>query len=73
MHERTGWPPRCTVQAPHWPMPQPYLVPCRFNSSRMTHRSGVSGGTSTVEDRPFTVNLMAIVSYTNDTPIEARD
>ena len=25
--ERTGLPFRCTVQAPHWPMPQPYLVP----------------------------------------------
>ena len=26
-HERIGWPFRCTVQAPHWAMPQPYFVP----------------------------------------------
>ena len=25
--ERTGWPSRCTVQAPHSAMPQPNLVP----------------------------------------------
>jgi len=25
IQERTGWPPRWTVQAPHWPMPQPYF------------------------------------------------
>ena len=25
--ERRGWPSRCTVQAPHWAMPQPNLVP----------------------------------------------
>ena len=26
-HERVGVPLRCTVHAPHWPMPQPYFVP----------------------------------------------
>src|SRR3954462_13855681 len=25
--ERVGVPSMCTVQAPHWAMPQPYLVP----------------------------------------------
>src|SRR5215831_7171812 len=36
-----------TVQAPHWAMPQPYLVPVRPSVSRSTHSSGVSGSTST--------------------------
>ena len=26
-HDRTGVPSSCTVQAPHWPMPQPNFVP----------------------------------------------
>jgi hypothetical protein len=27
MHERWIVPSMCTAQAPHWPTPQPYLVP----------------------------------------------
>ena len=27
MQARTAWPARCTVQAPHWAMPQPNFVP----------------------------------------------
>src|ERR1700751_1277547 len=46
--ERTACPATMTVQAPHRPMPQPYLVPCRSSVSRRTQRSGVSGSTSTV-------------------------
>src|SRR5689334_17085935 len=46
-HERTAWPSRCTVQAPHSPIPQPYLVPVMLSLSRKTHNSGVSGATST--------------------------
>src|ERR1700733_11693420 len=46
--DRTAWPATITVQAPHRPMPQPYLVPCRLRVSRSTQRSGVSGSTSTV-------------------------
>ena len=36
----------CTVQAPHWATPQPYLVPVSPCASRITHSSGVSGGPS---------------------------
>src|SRR5215467_12772860 len=46
-HERTGLPSTCTVQAPHWAMPQPYLVPVMPSTSRNTHSSGVSSPTST--------------------------
>src|SRR5690348_5884148 len=53
-HERTALPSRCTVQAPHCPMPQPNLVPVRPIESRRTQRSGVSAATVTVCDRPLT-------------------
>src|SRR5258705_5159376 len=57
-HERVGCPSTCTVQAPHWAMPQPYLVPASFSSSRSTHKRGISGSTSTSWTRPFTFNLV---------------
>ena len=46
----------CTVQAPHWAMPQPNLVPVRPSVSRITQRSGVSGATSTDCSVPLSVN-----------------
>ena len=46
--ERIASPSIWTVQAPHWAMPQPYLVPVRPSVSRSTHNSGVSGSTSTL-------------------------
>src|ERR1700722_8813040 len=62
---RTALPLRCTVHAPHWPIPQPYFVPFSFRTSRITHSRGISAGTSTVLDRPFTVSwkAMTAVSY----------
>src|SRR5688572_3810695 len=45
-----------TVQAPHWPTPQPNLVPFILRTSRSTHSRGMSGGTSTVCVRPFTLS-----------------
>ncbi|XQU71739.1 hypothetical protein OJJOAM_004528 [Cupriavidus sp. H18C1] len=47
MQARIGEPSICTVQAPHSAMPQPNLVPVMPSSSRNTHSSGVSPGTST--------------------------
>ena len=44
--DRVASPFRCTVQAPHCAMPQPNFVPVRPSSSRSTHKSGVSGSTS---------------------------
>src|SRR5437016_11102596 len=52
---RVATPSRWTVQAPHWAMPQPNLVPVRPSVSRSTQRSGVSGVTLTVSRLPFTV------------------
>src|SRR3984957_411595 len=66
----TALPFRCTVQAPHWPMPQPNFVPFSFRTSRITHKRGISAGTSTVLDRPFTVSWKAMraVSYLLSAP-----
>ena len=44
-----------TVQAPHRPAPQPYLVPVRFAASRSAHSSGVSGGRSKATGLPLMV------------------
>src|ERR1700742_465619 len=55
--ERTALPATCTVQTPHWATPQPYLVPTRLRWSRSTHNSGMSSGTSTSRDCPFTVRV----------------
>ncbi len=35
-HERTAWPSRWTVQAPHWASPQPNFVPVSARSFRRT-------------------------------------
>ncbi len=56
-HDRVTSPLRCTEQAPHWAMPQPYLVPVRPTCSRITHRSGVSGSTCTTRTRPLMLSL----------------
>src|SRR6516162_4792694 len=45
-HERVATPLICTVQAPHWAMPQPYFVPVRPIVSRSTQSSGVRASTS---------------------------
>ena len=64
-HARTALPPICTVQAPHWPMPHPNLVPLKFRTSLRTQSRGMSPGTSTVELFPltFSVKAMALTLY----------
>src|SRR2546421_661280 len=56
--ERTGAPATCTVHAPHCAIPHPNLVPVRPNTSRSTHSSGMSAGTSTVRDSPLTCKVV---------------
>src|SRR5215471_14579879 len=56
LHDRVARPSMRTVQAPHWAMPHPYLVPVSFNESRSTHSSGVSGSTSTLCAMPLTIS-----------------
>jgi len=60
-HERIATPSACTVQAPHWAMPQPYLVPVMPSSSRRTHNKGVSAADETVTALPLIRTVRAIV------------
>ena len=54
--ERMGSPPRCTVQAPHSAMPQPYLVPVRPMVSRRTQSSIRVSSTVSRVALPLSVN-----------------
>src|ERR1017187_9240216 len=47
MHDRWGNPSISTVQAPHWPSPQPYLLPTRSSPSRNTQSKLTLSSTST--------------------------
>ena len=49
------------MQAPHKAAPQLNFVPVKFKTSRSTHKSGVSGLTSTLRAFPFTVKVMAAI------------
>jgi hypothetical protein len=62
--ERMGVPSRCTVQAPQRAIPQPYLMPVRRRSSRITQSNGRSGLTSTRCDFPFTTSVIIEVLLT---------
>src|SRR5205823_13853083 len=55
-HERCATPSMWTVQAPHRPAPQPYLVPVNPTWSRIAHNSGVLASASTETCRLFKVN-----------------
>src|SRR5262245_13486970 len=61
-HDRVASPSTCTVHMPQTDMPQPYLVPLRLRMSRITHRSGMSAGASTVVALPFTVSLIGMTA-----------
>ena len=52
----------CTVQAPHWAIPQPYFVPVSPTSSRKTQRSGVSLSTSSRCEVPLTLMVTMMLS-----------
>ena len=41
--QRTALPSTWTMQAPQWPVPQPYLVPVRLEASRSAHSKGRRG------------------------------
>jgi hypothetical protein len=56
--ERTAAPARCTVQAPHTAMPQPYFGPVISRSSRSTQSNGLSSGASTDRTLPLTVSAI---------------
>ena len=53
-HELMRRPFTCTVQAPHWPWSQPFLVPVRWIDSRRQSRSVVRGSSDRSYERPLT-------------------
>ena len=57
-HARSGFPSTSTVQAPHSPMPHPYLAPVSPKRSRNTLRSSSLGATSNSWICPFTMSSM---------------
>jgi len=59
--ERAAAPSICTVQAPHSAMPHPNFVPVMFSVSRKTQSSGISGGTLTVCDLPFSYKKLMVI------------
>lgn len=61
--DRTASPSMWTVQAPHCAIPQPYFVPVSFSESRITHSSGVEGGSATLTAFPFTVKEIKDPSF----------
>ena len=60
MQDRTARRPRCTVQAPHWPMPQPNLVPVSPATSRMAQSKGVSGLAVTLSALPLSWKIVVV-------------
>src|ERR1700722_1976315 len=56
--DRTALPSSSTVQAPHWAMPQPYLVPVRPISLRSAHSSGISASISRLCCSPLTLRVI---------------
>ena len=56
--ERTALPSRCTVQAPHRPMPQPYLEPVKPRTSRTYQSIGIDGSPSKECSVPLTVSVI---------------
>src|SRR6476469_6403400 len=58
-HELMRRPSTSTVQAPHWPWSQPFLVPVRSRWSRRASSRLVHGATSSFRSTPLTVMLIA--------------
>src|SRR5262245_19932695 len=66
----TALPSIWTVQAPHRPEPQPYLVPVSLRCSRTTQSRAVSGSASTLTALPLIVNATPswVSSLANGSP-----
>src|SRR5579875_4063070 len=61
MQLSTRRPLTCTVQAPHWPWSQPFLVPGRSRSSRSASSKAVRGSMCSSRSWPFTFRVRGTV------------
>src|SRR5262245_48310013 len=57
--ERMAFPRSSTVHAPHWPSPQPYLVPVRPRRLRNTESKDSPETDSVLCSLPLTLSVMA--------------
>lgn len=64
--ERVALPRTKTVQAPHWPSPQPYLVPVRPNRLRRTDSKDSPDAHSALCSAPLTIRLIDCMLDTVD-------
>lgn len=68
--ERVALPRTKTVQAPHWPSPQPYLVPVRPSRLRRTESKDSPDAHSVLCSTPFTIRVMdGMLTAVNFIPI----
>src|SRR3712207_2870960 len=58
----TRLPSTCTVHAPHWPRPQPFLVPLRCRCSRSASSRVVRGSRVSACAWPLTVSVTGIMT-----------
>src|SRR5256885_16047777 len=72
-HEFTLRPSTRTVQAPHWPWSQPFLLPVRSRWSRSASSSVVQGASVSVRSAPFTRSLMVILPEAGDSLARAAE
>ena len=61
-HELIRLPSTRTVQAPHWPWSQPFLVPVRSRCRRSRSSSVVHGATVSLCSTPLTCSVIAILA-----------
>src|SRR5215469_18636756 len=73
MHERCAFPSTNTVQAPHWPSPQPYLLPVRSRCSRNTVSKLVCGSASTLYAFPLIASPIVAIFETPERGQDALD
>src|SRR6476620_3334126 len=65
MHERVATPSTRTVHAPHWPSPQPYLLPVRSRSLRRTESRLTDESISTAIFLPLTLSEVTFAIVTS--------
>src|ERR1700704_3567979 len=61
VQDLTGWPSRCTVQAPQWLVSQPTWVPVIRNTSRIRCTSKRRDSTSASRNAPLMVTLILCI------------
>src|ERR1017187_3202022 len=67
--ERVAFPSTSTVQSPHWPSPQPYLVPVSLSRLRSTESRVSSREAFTRTSEPFTFKTKSPIPHLRYNPL----